>query len=243
MEESQTIRMSGGLRKTIVRRSPTRIMHFDGSLPEALGEALWECPEEVIAAGTVMRQTRFRSAVLVAWDSQPYVMKRYFQRSLRFSVKQTVVGSQALRSFNVGCALADGGVRTPRPVACVDNRWRGLQRDSFLLYPHVEGHTLRSAINLGYMNDADIAKAWDELQKLWQQLHLLRVGLKDANTGNFVVAPDGELWLIDLDDSCIHRSSVLAGARLHHRWFQVYRSVRRATRTRDRRATPRLRAA
>lgn len=244
MEEPlQTIPIPTAPWPTQVRRSQARVMHYNASLPAELVEELWECPDEVIASGEVLRQTQLRSAVLVDSGLQTYVMKQYFPRSLRFSVKQTVLGSQAWRSYKVGCALADAGVRTPRPVACIENRWRGLQRDCFLLYPHVDGISLRSSINLGYMSDADIARAWNQLQTLWEQLTSLRVGLKDANTGNFIVTSNGTLWLIDLDDSCIHRSSVVARARLQNRWFQVYRSVRRATRTRDRRAAPLWRAA
>jgi hypothetical protein len=239
----QTIPMPGAPWPTLVRRSATRVMHYNSSLSEGFIETLWERPQDVISSGQVLRQTHLRSAVLVQSGAHTYVMKHYFPRSLRFSVKQTVWGSQAWRSYQVGCALADAGVRTPRPVACIDDRRRGLQRDSFLLYPHVEGISLRTSINRGYMSDADIARAWCQLQLLWEQLTALRVGLKDANTGNFIVTSNGALWLIDLDDSCFHRSSVVARARLQSRWFQVYRSVRRATRTRDRRAAPLRRAA
>jgi hypothetical protein len=242
-EQAQTIRMPGVPWPTHVRHSGSRTMHYNNALPDKLIDALWERPEEVIAGGRVMRQTPWRSAVLVESGSQAFVMKQYFSRSLRFCVKQTILGSQALRSYKVGCALADAGVRTPRPVACIDNRWRGLQRDCFLLYPHVEGACLRSSISFGQLNDTDIAKAWNQLQTLWEQLTALRVGLKDANTGNFIITAEGTLWLIDLDDSCIHRSAILARARLQNRWFQVYRSVRRATRRRDQILKPAWRAA
>jgi hypothetical protein len=242
-DEIQTIPFPGVQWPTLVRQSPSRIMHHSGSLPEDFVNSLWERPEEVIAGGNVMRQTHLRSAVLVEHGGQTYVMKHYFERSLRFAVKQTFLGSQAWRSYKVGCALADAGVRTPRPVACIENLRRGFQRDCYLLYPHVEGRSLRSSINAGFMSDVDIAKAWDQLQTLWQQLSSLRVGLRDANTGNFIITSNGTLWLIDLDDSCIHRSSVIARARLQNRWFQVYRSVRRATRTRDLSAKSAKRAA
>jgi hypothetical protein len=209
-------------------------MHYSASLPEGFVDELWECPEVVLENGELLRRTQYRAAVLVESGSQTFVLKHYFRRSLRYSLKQTIFGSQAMRSFNVGCVLANSGIRTPRPMACIDNRWRGLQRDCFLLYPHVDGVSLRRSINLGYMNDADIARTWRKLQSLWEQLTSLRVGLKDANTGNFIVTSNGTLWLIDLDDCRIHRSSVVCRARLQNRWRQVYRSVLQAMRARDR---------
>lgn len=242
-DRTQTIPIPGAPWPTGVRHSATRVMHYNASLAEDFVDALWERPEEVIASGELMRQTRFRSAVLIESGQCMYVMKHYFQRSLSSRLRQIVFGSQARQSYKVGCALADAGVRTPRPVACIENRRRGLQRDAYLLYPRVEGISLRSSINLGYLSDADIANVWEQLQLLWEQLASLRIGLRDANTGNFIVTANGQLWLIDLDDSRIHGSTIFARARLRSRWFQVYRSVRRASRTRDRRAPAQLRAA
>jgi hypothetical protein len=242
-EQIQTIPIPNAAWPTLVRRSLTRVMHHSTALPDEFIDMLWECPEEVLDSGKALRTTHMRSAVLVSCGAQPYVMKHYFARSLRFALKQAVLGSQAWKSYKVGCVLADAGVRTPRPVACIENLRRGFHRDCYLLYPHVEGQSLRSSINRGYMNDADIANAWDQLYVLWEQLRTLRVGLRDANTGNFIVTSKGVLWLIDLDDSCIHRSSVIARARLQSRWFQVYRSVRRATRARDLQAKLRMRVA
>jgi hypothetical protein len=206
-------------------------MHCDASLAEEFATNLWNRTEAIVARGVVLRKTRLRSAVLVEADGCMYVIKHYFPRSLRFSLKQRIIGSQAYRSYRVGRVLSEAGVRTPRPVACIEHRWRGLHRDCFLVYPHVEGGSLRSSINQGYLNDFEIASAWRQLRSLWEQLISLRVGLRDANIGNFIVDSTGMLWLIDLDDCCIHRSATLAHARLQNRWYQLYRSLRRATRS------------
>ena len=230
----RTIPIPTGAWPTLVRRSPTRVLHYNASLPEELVDALWERPDEVLAAGDVMRKTHLKSAVRIAHESRSYVLKHYFERSLAFAVKKTLRGTQARNAFELGCTLADAGIKTPRPMAYVDNLRQGLCRDCYLLYPFVDGLSLRSSINEGHMNDDDVAKAADQVEKLWNRLTELRVGLRDANTGNFIVSPKGELWLIDLDDSRIHRSALVARAHLLNRWFQVHRSMRRAVRTRDR---------
>jgi hypothetical protein len=239
----QTIPIASAPWPTLVRETATRVMHYNASLPEQLIEALWDRPAEVTATGRIMRETPYRSAVLIQAGPQSYVMKQYFRRSRLYGVRRDIAGSQAWRSYNLGCTLADAGIKTPRPVACIYSRRRGPQQDSYLMYPHVEGICLRSAINKGYMRDADITKVRNQLQELWQRLKSLRVGLRDANTGNFIVTSNGDLWLIDLDDSDIHRSALLARARLQSCWLQVHRSIRRAKRTRDRRAEPLWRAA
>lgn len=223
---------------TIVHRSSTRVIRYNVALPAEFVDALRNRPEELAAAGKLMRRTKLREAMLFEWDSRTYVMKHYLEPSLRLTVKRTFGGSQAWRSYQMGCALADAGIRTPRPIACIENRWRRFQRDSYLLYPLVEGRTLSISIVDGHMNDADIQMVWTRLETLWQQLDSLHVGLRDANTGNFIVAPSGDLWLIDLDDSRIHRSATITRLRLRHRWCQLCRSMSRAVLKRDQHAQP-----
>lgn len=217
-------------------------MHHNAALPAELVEALWNHPEQILDSGKVMRKTHLKSAVKVEFGSRSYVMKHYFERSLAFALKKTLRGTQARNAFELGCTLADAGVKTPRPMAYVDNLREGLRRDCYLLYPFVEGMSLRSAINEGHMDDEAVAKATEQVEELWDRLIELRVALYDANTGNFIVSPKGELWLIDLDDSHI-RSPLVARAHLLNKWFQVHRSMRRAVRTRDRRVEVAKRAA
>lgn len=229
---------------TLVRRSRVRTLRYDSSLPASLVEALWRAPEALLAAGTTLRKTeKLRMTTLVEWDSQAYVMKHYGRRSLRHSLKHAFAGSQARQSFEAGCALADAGVPTPRPVAAVDNCRRGFDRDSYLVYPYVEGCALFDAVRKGTMSDARIGEAIRELKGLWRQLIALRVGLRDANTGNFIVTPQGDLWLIDLDDCRFHHLSLVARRRLHRRWCQLSRNLRRTKQTRDGRVMALRRAA
>ena len=219
---------------TLVRRSATRALHYDSSLPESFVEALWEGPEALLASGRMMRQTeKARSTVLVEWAGRQYVAKHYGHRSFRHTLKQRLVGSQARLSFEIGRTLADGGVRTPRPVAYVDNRGRLLGGDSYLIYPYIAGRSLFEGIRDGELGDADIAQACRRLKALWRQLIALKVGLRDANTGNIIVTPEGRLWLIDLDDCRLHRSGTIARARLHRRWIQLCRNLHRTRRVRD----------
>lgn len=219
---------------TLDRRSAGRIFYYDPSLPPSLTEALWRGPETLLAAGKIMRQTgKSRSTVLVEWGSIRYVLKHYGSRSLRHTVKHSLVGSQARHAYELGCTLADAGVPTPRPVACIDNSGRVLGRDSYLIYPYVEGCSLADAIGSRAIDDRQIEHAERQLEALWQQLIELRVGLRDANTGNVILTPEGRLWLIDLDDCRFHHSGLIARHRLHRRWDQLCRGIGRAKWKRD----------
>jgi hypothetical protein len=219
---------------TLVRRAGGRTLRYDSSLPAPLVEALWRSPEDILASGRVLRKTdKQRSTVLVHWDRRSYVMKHYGYRSVRHALKHRFAGSPAQQSYEAGCKLADAGVPTPRPVAAVENVGLVMERDSYLVYPYVEGRALVDAVAQGHMKDVEINGALRELKTLWRQLIALGAGLRDANTGNFIVAPEGRLWLIDLDDCRFHHSNAIARARLYRRWIQFSRNLRRAKARRD----------
>jgi hypothetical protein len=220
--------------RTEIRTTKSRVLHFNaGLLPEYV-DALWRDPAKMFAEGKLLRSTPMRAASLLRLDGSPYIIKHYFGCSWRDSIGQAVQGAESFRTYNLGCVLADAGVRTPRPVACLENRVRGKRSDSYLLYPFVEGRMLRSSVNQELLSADQISRVRRQLADMWRQLSQLKVGLKDANAGNFIVTRNGVVWIIDLDGSRIHRNPVAAYVRLHLSWMQVNRSMRRAMRERGR---------
>ena len=55
--------------------------------------------------------------------SQSLVLKHYVEPSRRHALKQMVLPSRAWKTWDFSHRLADSGVATPRPVACIENRW------------------------------------------------------------------------------------------------------------------------
>jgi hypothetical protein len=121
---------------------------------------------------------------------------------------------------------ASAGIATPRPVACVENRLACFRRDSLLMYLYVEGRTIRSHFARRDPSDHITNEClWLQLDELWRRLRQLRASLADINLGNFIVAPDGQLWVIDLDKARFHRLASTAGRQQERGWRQLLRSA------------------
>lgn len=209
----------------ICRRSVRRVAYFDGALPDDLAQLLWLDPEALIHSGEMMRRTGLRRTVRVTWGSQQYVLKQYRPTYWHF-VRQLPLRSWASSTFKATFKLINAGVPTPRPVACVENRWGTMRRDSFLMYPYVEGRTLRSYFSCEAKESRSIAdNLWRQLGELWIQLAKHRASLADTNTGNFIVCPAGRIWVIDLDKACFHRSANTADRHQQRGWKQLLRSA------------------
>lgn len=208
------------------RRSFRRVAMLNRALPADLAGTLWEAPETLVDRGEQLRANGARRTVRLQWNSQAFVIKHYVEPTRRHMLKQMVQTSRARATWTFTHRLAAAGIATPRPVACIENRWGLLRRDSFLMYPYIEGRTLRSY----FAHEAKVSPSlcnqfWQQLRELWQRLLELRVSLGDTNLGNFIVAPAGGLWLIDLDKSRFHRAAAAAAPRQQRAWQQLLRSA------------------
>lgn len=207
------------------RRSITRIAHLASDLPADLAEQLWCDPVALMKHGETLQRTGLRNTVRINWDDKQYVMKHY-QPSWWHAVRQLVTPSRAWATASATLKLVDGGVATPRPAACIENRWGALRRDSFLMYPYLEGRTLRSYFKNEAKQSRTVADSlWQQLHELWRRLERLQASLADTNTGNFIVCPEGRIWVIDLDKARFHRHAKSAARHQERGWKQLLRSA------------------
>ena len=208
-----------------VRRSWSRVAILDNAVPTDLADALWTRPNELVALAEPLQCKGVRSTRLLTWASQRYVLKHYLEPSWWHTFKRHIQSSRARATWTVTHRLADAGIATPRPVACVENRLGPLQRDSYLMYPYVEGRTLRSCLAEEAAKSTALEHLWDQLGQLWQRLAQLRASLADTNVGNFIVCPAGHLWVIDLDKSRFHRLAHSAARQQERGWKFLLRSA------------------
>ena len=207
-------------------RSWPRVTYFDPSLPTDLADKLWQAPAELLAGGEQLRKRGARHTVRLTWHAQTYVLKHYVEPTRRHALKQLVQSSRAWRTWAFSHRIAELGIATPRPVACVENRWGPLRRDSYLMYPYVEGDTLRHYMAVDAKRSPAIHdQMWQQINQLWQRLVDLRVSLEDTNLGNFIVAPTGQLWLIDLDKSRFYSNPAAAARHQARAWKQLLRGI------------------
>src|SRR3954466_5258320 len=214
--------------RPIVRsfRSLRRVGHIADSVPDDLSEILRTAPGSLLDRGELLRANGARRTVRIDWNEQSFVLKHYVEPTWRHALKQTILPSRARTTWAFTHRLANAGIATPRPVACVENRWGVVRLDSYLVYPYVEGRTLRTYFAGEAKQSACVRDSlWQQLNALWECLTELRVSLGDTNLGNFILCPAGRLWLIDLDKSRFHRRSDTAARGQERAWKQLLRSA------------------
>jgi hypothetical protein len=211
----------------LVRRSPARRVMYAEWLPSDLVEALWQEPTALLTRSEVLQQRGVRQTVRLDWGPRSFVLKRYVEPSWRHAAKQLVMPSRASITWRISHHLADGGILTPRPVACIENRWGALGLDSYLMYPYVKGETVSNYLLRQHDPEEQAARLVGQCEELWQRLAVLGASLGDANTGNFIVTSTNDLWVIDLDKARRFRSGFLAERQRRRTWRQLMLSMQR----------------
>ncbi len=211
------------------RRSWSRVAYLCVSLPDDLAEALWRAPHSVITQGETLRKVGARSTVRLRWRNQHFVVKHYVEPTLRHALKQNIVRSRARSTWLAAQKLADAGIATPRPVACVENRCGPFRGDSYLMYPYLEGQTLRSFLGGDEESGRPLVEAIrDQLVEFWCRLRDMRVSLADSNLKNFIVGEAGRLFVIDVDKVRFHRVAFVALRHHQRAWRQFARSAHKS---------------
>lgn len=193
-------------------------MRHDKSLPGDLVERLWSNPASLLDSGEVLYRCDRRRLVRLAWNELSYVIKHYQEPKRRHALKSLLRPSRARTTWETSRRLVALGVPTPPPVAYVENRWGPLCRDSHLMYAYVEGNTLRQLFEGEPSHAHDQDSLSEQFTNVLSQVEQLGAVLGDPNLGNFVVAPEGRLWVIDHDKTLFPRSNSAAEAGRRRGW-------------------------
>ena len=182
------------------RRSMHAVSWHESSLPAALVDRLWSSPDQLIAEGTMLKDGDRCTVVRLDIDGRLMVLKRYNIKGAFHTAVHWFMRSRARWCWRSGRMLIDAGLLTPQPLAILEERRAGLlRRRSYLLTEFVPGLPLRAWIEQGKREAKDLHAIVAQFTRTWRELNTLRLGHGDMKATNFIVDPDGQLWLIDLD--------------------------------------------
>lgn len=187
------------------RRNLMRLMRIDRSLPTRLAETLWSDPDGLLTSGTMLKDDRRCTVVRLDFGDRQFVLKRYNLRGPLHTAGHLFLQSRASRCWRFGRKLIQAGVRTPRPLACLEHGFGPLRTRSFLLTEFIPGRSLRDHVDRPGGPFPVSRKIAEEFARLWHRLGALRFTHGDMKSTNFLVSEDERLWAIDLDGMRQHR--------------------------------------
>lgn len=196
------------------RQTLRRTMHWHCSLSDDLVERLWQSPDSVMASATPLQDKERCLVVRITDGTEPLVLKRQNWGGAWKTFCKSLRTPQARQSFFDGIHLVEHGVRTPRPLALVEQRLGPFGIQSYLLTEHIAGTSLYRLMRFEQPSLEGVEHLADQVARLCTQLDDLRVSHNDLKPENLLIDPTNQIWLIDLEKMRRHNAVQPARTRL-----------------------------
>ena len=219
-----------------VKQSPFRRMVFDSHLASHVVEQLWDAPDEFLAAGQTMTRDDFGAVARVPVKpptgdghfkhSAIGLLKRFNLRGVIHTATRLMLFTRGSRSWTYGREMLDAGVGTARPLAMVEDRLGPLRFRSFVLTEEVEGTSLPEFLATTSLNTLELDRLAGQFARMWHTLGELRIVHGAMHASNFIVTPDRQLKLINLDGTWRHWFDLTFLHRRDRDWLRFMKAWR-----------------
>lgn len=197
-----------------VKQSPFRRMVFDSQLAMHVVERLWNDPDEFLDAGQTVVKDDFGAVARVPVKAPSAdghfrnaavgLLKRFNLRGALHTLTRVLLFTRGSRSWAYGRELLHAGINTARPLAMVEDRLGPFRFRSFVLTEHVAGTPLPEFLEPTSLSTLELDQLATQFARIWHTLGELRIVHGSMHAENFLVTPDGQLTLINLDGTWRH---------------------------------------
>jgi hypothetical protein len=218
------------------RQSPLRRLVFDNRLEPSVVERLWNDPDELLDAGQTVAQHDYGSVARVpvqALESNGQLLKssvglfhRFNLRSMPHTLSRLLLFTRASRAWTYGRELHAFGIGVARPLAMVEDRIGPLRFRSFVLTEAVEGMPLPEFLETTPLNSGELDQLARQFARIWHTLGERRIVHGALTASNFLVTPERQLRLLNLDSCWRHWFDVTYLHRRDCDWLRFMKSWR-----------------
>ena len=187
-----------------VQKQWRRFMACDRAWYVPAHQALLDDPDAFIETGTVLKAGNRGTVAKLSIDGREIVVKRYNIKSMAHAISRGLRPSRAMVSWENAHRLRFLGIRTPRPLAVIEERWGIRRKRAFFFMAHRPGITIDQALRGALDNPQAVNHYLDLLGDLLKQLAAALISHGDCKATNFLLSSQG-LYLVDLDGMRAHR--------------------------------------
>ena len=167
---------------------------MDGTGVEELTEKL----DDAVRRGEILKDGSKSLVSRVAMGGTEVVVKGYHHLGLLHSIRHTFQGSRAKKSWQMANRLYLLGVKTPKPLAYIDEYRGFLLWKSYFIYEYVSGPSLHNVLKNPAVPEKQKRRQVDQVLKVLSRLSENGLSHGDLKHSNMICNGD-ELFFIDLD--------------------------------------------
>jgi tRNA A-37 threonylcarbamoyl transferase component Bud32 len=178
---------------------------FDKSFcREAEARAFMEQVDALMDKGQILKNGNTCYVSRFTWDDKDVVVKRYNHKGLWHSLRHTIKGSRARRSWLHAYCLKALRIQTPQPLAFIEKRKAGLIWTSYSVTEHVRGRKLHHYLRDDNVSKEETAQVMRRINHDLDRLQTYRVTHGDLKHTNILITDDGPVFT-DLDGMKMHK--------------------------------------
>ncbi len=160
--------------------------------------------DSLMDAGRILKRGNTSYLSRINFNEKDVVVKRYNHKGLVHSLRHTVMGSRARRSWLYGHRLGMLSISTPKPLAFIKKKKGGLVWQSYIVTEYVEGQKLYDFLKNNQPEQQKFFLIKEQLKILMKKLAEYRITHGDLKHTNILIA-NNTLVLTDLDSLKFHR--------------------------------------
>lgn len=159
--------------------------------------------DELMDRGEVLKAGKTCHVCYVTWNDRQIVIKRYNHQGWVHSLRHTLKTSRARRSWLSGHRLRSLGIRTPKPLACVERLRGPFVWCSYIVTEYVPGGSLSDLLRDAGLSAEQRDERIAQVENMLKRLGDYRITHGDTKHSNVLMSPDGPV-LTDLDALTVH---------------------------------------
>lgn len=159
--------------------------------------------DALMDSGQVLKKGNTCTVCRLSWNGHDIVVKRYNHKGFVHSLRHTIKRSRARRAWLHAHRLGVLNITTPKPLAYIEERRRGLVWKSYLVTRYVDGQTLYEFLRNG-ISEEERSRASQQVSDLLKTLATYGISHGDLKHSNILVTGSGAV-LTDLDGMKVHR--------------------------------------
>jgi tRNA A-37 threonylcarbamoyl transferase component Bud32 len=181
------------------------IFRMDFCTGDAASDFLREI-DHLMETGQVLKQDTATSVVRCTYNKHDVVIKRYNYQGLWHSLRHTLKGSRAQKSWRYGHRLMSVHIPCAAPLGLIEERFFGMIRQSYIINDYIEGPLLYDVMNRPGYSPQEREAVMQKSRHLLEALGRNRFTHADMKPANLIIHKNQPV-LIDLDSMDHHRLS------------------------------------
>lgn len=160
--------------------------------------------DALMTDGSVLKNGNTCCVSKTFYNNKWIVIKRYNDKGLFHSVRHTIKGSRACRSWLHGHRLGMLHIPTPQPLAYIEVRKNLIIKKSYLITAFTEGITLHDLLRDKKVTEDQRTTAIHQTMNLINKLGQYRISHGDLKHSNIIITDKGPV-ITDLDSMQINK--------------------------------------